>query len=61
MEVQKGNNEKWEVKQEGNRLIILRNKKEYMKIVYDNEGRVTGMVEQMKRSVCGLTRLQERR
>jgi hypothetical protein len=61
VEVQKGNNEKWEVKQEGNRLIILRNKKEYMKIVYDNEGRVTGMVEQMKRSVCGLTRLQERR
>lgn len=45
MEVQKGNNEKWEVKQEGNRLIILRNDQEYMKVVYDNEGRVIEMVE----------------
>ena len=45
VEVQKGNNEKWELKQEGNRMIILRNDQEYMKVVYDNEGRVIEMVE----------------
>ncbi len=45
VEVQKGNNEKWEVKQEGNRVIILRNDRVYVEAVYDNENRVTEIVE----------------
>lgn len=43
--VKKGSKEEWEIKQAGNKMIILRNKKEYMKVTYDNEGRVTEILE----------------